>query len=65
MTPKKKDFSVACYHTDLDPFMRRGRQLRAEGKGNRELNEIREVEAKAGDLKMPEKSINPICNEWE
>lgn len=52
--PTKQGFSVACYHEDLEPMMARGRELRAEGKDNNELNKIREEEAKAGKLKMPE-----------
>src|SRR5258707_571179 len=29
--PKQKDFHVACYHKSMEPFMARGRELRAEG----------------------------------
>src|SRR5437764_6056476 len=28
--PKEKAFSVACYHKELEPFMKRGRELAAE-----------------------------------
>jgi hypothetical protein len=52
--PDRSGFSVACYHKDLDPFMARGRELRAEGKGAGEVFDIREQEAKSGKLKMPE-----------
>ena len=52
--PNRDGFSVACYHLDLEPFMSRGRALRAEGKGPGEIFDIREEEAKAGTLKMPE-----------
>ncbi|WP_296314886.1 hypothetical protein [Winogradskyella sp. UBA3174] len=51
--PKKDGFSAACYHKDLDPFMARGRALKAEGKKHQEIFNIREAEAKAGDLKIP------------
>lgn len=51
--PNREGFNVACYHKDLEPFMARGRQLRAEGKGMSEIFEIREAEAKAGTLTMP------------
>lgn len=51
--PKKEGFSAACYHKDLDPFMARGRALKAEGKKHQEIFDIREAEAKAGDLKIP------------
>jgi len=30
--PKKSGFNAACYHKSLEPFMARGRELRAEGK---------------------------------
>src|SRR5262245_12910995 len=29
--PKDADFDVACYQKDLEPFMARGRELRAKG----------------------------------
>ncbi len=54
--PNNKGFSVACYHEDLEPFMERGRTLRAQGKDRGEVEKIREEEAKAGKLKMPEKA---------
>jgi len=52
--PNKKGFNVACYHLDLEPFMARGRALKKEGKNANEVFDIREAEAKAGVLKMPE-----------
>ena len=53
--PQKNGFSVAAYHVDLEPFMARGRALRAEGKTSKEIFEIREAEAKSGVLAMPAK----------
>jgi len=52
--PNRKGFQSVCYHKDLAPFMERGRQLKAEGKGGTEIFKIREAEAKSGKLKMPE-----------
>lgn len=52
--PMQVGYSCSCYHKDLEPFMARGRQLRAEGKDGTEIFEIREAEARAGTLKMPE-----------
>lgn len=52
--PDKKGFNTACYHKDLEEFMARGRELKAEGKNSGEIFEIRENEAKSGQLKMPE-----------
>jgi hypothetical protein len=52
--PTDDRFSVACYHESLEPYMARGRELRAEGTtdgGDR--NQIRWQEAEAGTLAMP------------
>lgn len=54
--PKKENFSTAGYHKDLEPFMARGRQLRAEGKEFQEVFDIREAEVKSGKLSMPDKA---------
>ena len=54
--PNRAGFNVACYHKDLEPFMARGRALRAEGKSGGEVFEMREQEAKDGKLKMPEEA---------
>jgi len=50
--PKRDGFSAACYQKDLEPFMARGRELRAEGKTEEEIFEIREAEMKSGKLKI-------------
>lgn len=50
--PKKDGFSAACYHKDLEPFMARGRALKAEGKKHQEIFDIREAEVKSGKLKI-------------
>jgi hypothetical protein len=52
--PRRSGFQVVCYHKDLEPFMSRGRSLRTEGKTSQEIFDIREQEAKAGTLMMPE-----------
>ncbi|MFN0727975.1 hypothetical protein [Polaribacter gochangensis] len=51
--PKKDGFSAACYHKNLEPFMARGRALRAEGKKRQEVFATREAEMKSGKLKIP------------
>lgn len=53
---KKKKFHVACYHKDLEPFMKRGRELRREGKSNR-VDEIRKEEIESGEIPMPRKPM--------
>ncbi len=52
--PFSEGFNAAAYHKDLEPFMARGRELKAEGKSFQERFEIRGEEAKSGKLKMPE-----------
>ncbi len=50
--PNKDGFNAACYHKSLEPFMARGRALRAEGKTGQEIFAIREAEMKSGQLKI-------------
>jgi hypothetical protein len=50
--PNQDGFNAACYHKDLEPFMARGRALRAEGKRGQEVFDIREEEMKAGLLSI-------------
>jgi hypothetical protein len=52
--PNQEGFNAACYHRSLEPFMARGRELRAEGKNANEIFDIREKEVKAGELDMGE-----------
>ncbi|MEL6917060.1 MAG: hypothetical protein AAFO99_04945 [Bacteroidota bacterium] len=54
--PKKEGLSTAAYHKDLDEFMKRGRELKAQGKEFQEIFDIREKEVKSGVLKMPDKT---------
>jgi hypothetical protein len=51
--PKQNGFNAACYHKDLEPFMARGRALKAEGKNSKEVFDIREKEMKSGKLSIP------------
>ena len=52
--PNQEGINVACYSTKLEPFMARGRELIAEGKSEMEKREIRQREADAGELQMPD-----------
>src|SRR5699024_2417402 len=54
--PKKEGFSAACYSNKLGDFMKRGRELEAEGKSAEEKQEIRKKEIDSGILKMPEEA---------
>lgn len=51
--PKSPGFNTSCYHSDLEPFMERGRKLKNEGKTAQQIFDIREAEAKSRKLKMP------------
>ncbi|MEP1096869.1 MAG: hypothetical protein ABJG78_17255 [Cyclobacteriaceae bacterium] len=54
--PNQEGFQAAAYHKDLDAFMERGRELKAQGKTFEERFDIREEEVKSGKLKMPDKT---------
>lgn len=51
--PKKEGISVSCYSKKLEPFMKRGRELSAQGKDFKEKREIRGAEVAAGKIQMP------------
>jgi len=51
--PNKDGFQVAAYHNELEPFMARGRALKAEGIKTQELRAMREAEGKEGTLVLP------------
>jgi hypothetical protein len=51
--PREKGFSAACYHKELEPFMARGRELRAQGITGKAREETRWKEIEANTLKMP------------
>ena len=51
--PTKEGISVACYAKELEPFMKRGRELTAEGKNTKEKREIQGAEVAAGKWQMP------------
>jgi hypothetical protein len=52
--PDAKQFHVACYHKLLEPFMARGRELRAQGVKDPEVDTVRFKEIKSGKLAMPQ-----------
>lgn len=51
--PKVAEFHVACYHESMEPFMARGRELRASGITGSQVDTVRFREAKSGSLKVP------------
>ncbi|MDH3458297.1 MAG: hypothetical protein OER90_15755, partial [Gemmatimonadota bacterium] len=52
--PAASGFHAACYHRDLEPFMARGRALRAAGNSRPEVDSIRFAEIEGDRLPMPE-----------
>ncbi len=54
--PGDDRWHVACYHKDLEPFMARGRELRAQGITERAaIDSARLAEIQSGALCMPER----------
>jgi hypothetical protein len=51
--PGDDRFHAACYHASLEPFMARGRELRAQGIGAAEVDTLRYAEVLDGRLEMP------------
>ncbi len=51
--PAQQQFHVACYHESLEPFMARGRALRAHGTTGDQVDTVRFAEVKSGKLVMP------------
>ena len=51
--PEETQFHVACYHRSLEPFMARGRALRASGVTGDRVDSVRFAEARSGKLAMP------------
>jgi hypothetical protein len=51
--PDEDRWHVACYHESLEPFMARGRELRAEGKERAEVESVRRQEIESGVLVFP------------
>ena len=51
--PGTASFHVACYHQSMEPFMARGRELRAQGVQGAQVDTVRFAEVEAGKLPMP------------
>ena len=51
--PKAERFHVACYQRSLEPFMARGRALRARGVTGDKVDSVRFAEVRAGKLRIP------------
>ena len=55
--PRKPNFHVSCYHKDLEPFMQRGRELKAQGMSRQEVDLFRRNEIRADELELPKKPM--------
>jgi hypothetical protein len=53
--PAEDAFHVACYHEALEPFMRRGRELRRQGRSGAAVDSIRRAEIEDGTLAYPDR----------
>ena len=53
--PAEETFHVACYHEALEPFMRRGRELRRQGRSGAAVDSIRRAEIEDGTLAYPDR----------
>lgn len=51
--PSAARFHVACYHKSMEPFMARGRALRAEGVKPELVDSVRFHEVRRGKIRMP------------
>lgn len=51
--PSIPAFHVACYHESMEPFMLRGRELRASGVTGEQVDTVRYKEVAEGKIKMP------------
>ena len=51
--PSSSQFHAACYHKSMEPFMARGRALRAAGITGGQVDSVRFAEVRAGKLKLP------------
>ena len=51
--PSSSQFHAACYHKAMEPFMARGRELRASGVTGGQVDTVRFAEVRAGKLKIP------------
>lgn len=53
--PAEEQFHVSCYADSMEPFMARGRALRAQGVKGAQVDTARFAEVRAGTLRMPTK----------
>lgn len=52
-TQPGQSFHVACYQNSMEPFMVRGRELRAQGVTGEQVDTVRFAEVRSGKIAMP------------
>jgi hypothetical protein len=65
--PAGEKFHVACYHKSMEPFMARGRALRASGVKDPQVDTVRFKEVKEGKIAMPTQPavLYTLTGPWE
>jgi hypothetical protein len=53
--PSDDNFHASCYHEALEPFMKRGRELRRQGTSGAAVDSIRRAEIENGTLSYPDR----------
>jgi hypothetical protein len=53
--PAEEEFHAACYHESLEPFMKRGRELRRQDHDGAAVDSIRRAEIEDGTLPYPDR----------
>jgi hypothetical protein len=51
--PKDDQFHVPCYSASMEPFMARGRELRAHGANQNTVDSVRLAESRDGRIRLP------------
>lgn len=51
--PSDQRFHVSCYAASMEPFMKRGRELRAQGLNHSQVDSVRKAEINSGQLEYP------------
>ena len=59
-TPGADRFHPVCYHKSLEPFMARGRALRAQGVSGAWADSLRFAEVRKGRLRLPRHAAMPF-----
>jgi hypothetical protein len=54
--PAEPGYHASCYHKGLEPFMARGRELRAQGKRREQVDSTRRADLRAGRYAIPHNS---------